>query len=316
MINVSASDAGLGMKTFGVYANLGSAAPFAKSFLAEASCNLGNTERYSRCPTTYSTSIGYSLAQGVNAMAMYPYDVNGWYQLPPQTWTEKVDSTPPELAMPTGSLYDDRASLRTDDAYALELSASDGSLASPSTMRSGVKQIDVFIDSDPEPIYSVQQTCAAPNGSCPLNPSTTPEATWTPQPDSLPVGNHTIKVVARDMLDQPSSERTFAISVASDDVPATSQDLCGANDTAAEDIVENVVALANPELIDTVGEDEFGDRNGDGWIATASCPAKFHAVIRNASATELQHFRGALQATGSVDLSRVEVLSAVYRKAT
>ncbi|HEX5592117.1 MAG TPA: DUF6531 domain-containing protein, partial [Solirubrobacterales bacterium] len=95
--------------------------------------------------------------------------------------------------------------------YTLTVEASDGSSASGETKRSGVKSIELFLDSETTPKQAWTQGCTA--GSCPMTKSYALEvATLSP-------GKHVLKVVVKDQLNQP---RTREIGF--EFVPATGVD--------------------------------------------------------------------------------------------
>jgi YD repeat-containing protein len=124
------------------------------------------------------------------------------------SWTPYVDNTPPEIELsgqlaratkeengdandPTGA---DKLSL---PVYKLEIKATDGSKANEQSMRSGVKNIEIFLDekTEPETVSWKAQGCSGPSYSCPM---TEPYALDL---SGLTAGKHVLKVVAVDQLE-------------------------------------------------------------------------------------------------------------------
>lgn len=128
---------------------------------------------------------------------------------PPAGWQLKIDRGGPQIAAPSGALWerrnqpnDHRDEGLYEPSYSATLTATDGSTANAGTQRSGVKAIKVTVrnpsgavvlDSpDPEP-----QGC--PGGSCDKT------RTFTLYTDSLADGDYTIEVTATDQLGHPAA---------------------------------------------------------------------------------------------------------------
>ncbi|HEX3608676.1 MAG TPA: 6-bladed beta-propeller [Solirubrobacterales bacterium] len=125
------------------------------------------------------------------------------------SWTAYVDNTSPEVTL-SGQLAEatkeegpkEKPQGEGNDklrlpVYNLEIKAEDGSTASEQAMRSGVKNIEVFLDkkTEPEPVSWKPQGCSGPNYSCPMT------ETYTLNLTGLGAGEHVLKVVASDQLE-------------------------------------------------------------------------------------------------------------------
>jgi hypothetical protein len=125
---------------------------------------------------------------------------------PPTSWTVKVDRTPPSGPVLSGSLWDHRnqaADHRNeglyDPVYTLNASASDA--------RSGLKSIDVQVDSNPP--YHYVAACSGIDGCSGSIPP------WTFNSDAYTDGDHTVTVTAKDQLaDQPGVDNSRHVSTA------------------------------------------------------------------------------------------------------
>ncbi len=122
-------------------------------------------------------------------------------------WTAYVDSTPPEvklsgeLAVVTEEEKGDGADPKKWDklslpVYNLKVEAEDGSKEKDSTLRSGVKNIEIFLDkkATPETVPWLAQTCSGPYYSCKM------AQTYALKVGALTPGKHTLKVFAVDQL--------------------------------------------------------------------------------------------------------------------
>jgi tripartite motif-containing protein 71 len=124
-----------------------------------------------------------------------------------RSWTAYVDLTPPEVSL-SGQLAvatkeeqgDVQDPEKWDDlslpVYNLKIEAEDGSKASDKTMRSGVKDIEIFLDEkkEPELVPWKPQGCSGPSYSCEM------EVTYQLKLHGLAAGKHTLKVFAVDQL--------------------------------------------------------------------------------------------------------------------
>ena len=123
------------------------------------------------------------------------------------TWPAYVDSTPPEvnlsgqLAAATKEENGDAKDPSEWDklrlpVYNLTIEAEDGKKGSESTIRSGVKNIEVFLDNKttPETVPWKAQSCAGPEYSCKMT------VTYALNANALTAGKHRLKVFAVDQL--------------------------------------------------------------------------------------------------------------------
>lgn len=182
-------------------------------------------------------------------------------------------------------------------------------------MRSGVEKIEVFLNNESEPRFTVEQDCAVPDGSCAINASN-PEATWHVPPDALPDGQHTVRIIATDALghSSPIGGQQFPISVAYSDEPSQVVTMCAAHDPEEHEVDELVLA-APPEPIDDIGTQMFGSRYGGQWVDDSSCPPQVRVAVKDATANELDDFRDELKSDGRVDVARLELQTAPFTEA-
>lgn len=161
----------------------------------------------SRCPATRNSSFnlnGTYFDQGKKTAQLSVEDplgkVTNWY-----TFETKVDRTPPEVTL-SGQLAaatneggseehppgeGDELSL---PVYNLKIEAKDGSNASPSQMRSGVKNIEIFLDKKTTAESVPWQAQSCPESSCAMT------QTYTLKLDGLSAGSHTLRVIAVDQV--------------------------------------------------------------------------------------------------------------------
>lgn len=191
------SDTGLGMKEFA----------WVQPDRSQITSTHGCSGAYGdRCPASWSATFNYNtstLPEGVNTFGVAARDVvsNG---SPETQWRVKVDRTPPSAPALSGSLWTRRnqsADHRSEgvyaSAYTLDASAGDS--------LSGLKSIDVQVDSNPPYHYAAR--CSGTDGCADSIP------TWTFNSDSYADGNHTITVTAKDQLaDQPGVDNSRHVS--------------------------------------------------------------------------------------------------------
>ncbi len=160
-----------------------------------------------RCPTSYSKGFnltGASFDQGEKNAYLSAKDPTG---KPSNTWQwlMKVDRTPPEvtlggqLAQETNEAGSEEKPAGEGDeltfpVYNLEIVAKDGSADSPANKRSGVKNIEVFLDesSTPAPVSWEAQSC--PESSCGMT------EVYPLRLLGLAAGKHTLKVIVEDQV--------------------------------------------------------------------------------------------------------------------
>jgi hypothetical protein len=117
--------------------------------------------------------------------------------------TAKVDRTSPAVVI-SGDLWDQRSSTNLDAPdYGVRVDASDGDAATHATERSGVKSIDIYVDT--HRVDYVTQGCV--NGSCPMSED------WLFESATYGPGPHTIKVDVLDQLDH-LTRNTWTVTVA------------------------------------------------------------------------------------------------------
>lgn len=178
----------------------------------------------SECPGTktnpcpYSRNAQFSLAEGLfdegeKQVHVSGYDPTGGVEGTSNTIsrTVRVDRSAPTITL-TGSLARATKENRPEDEdpekwdelsrpfYSLHIEAKDGSNDSPTDKRSGVKRVEIYLDGKlaVDPPWSVP-SCAS---SCEIS------KTYDLQLASFETGQHTLKVVAFDWLEQ-SRERTI-----------------------------------------------------------------------------------------------------------
>lgn len=118
------------------------------------------------------------------------------------------------VGAPSGTLEENAGNILTTNDYTLNVTATDGDPAPgapDSSRRSGVKTLAVYVD-DELRFTTPEQSCTAAVGSCPMT------ADWTFEAGQLPVGEHTIRIVATDQLDHSSAPQgqSFPITVRDD----------------------------------------------------------------------------------------------------
>ena len=201
--NVSSGDAGLGVHRVKVF-NEG------KGIVKEDTVNYCTGIAGSRCPTTRSTSFtstGDSFGEGIRGAKIYVEDPTGKHT--GKLFTTKVDNSVPEVAL-SGQLAEatgeevsftegenpvaegeDKLSL---PVYNLKIEAKDGSLSDDKAKRSGVKDIEVFLDGEEmavpwSPLASCSQT------SCAMTKTYTLELS-----EIETAGTHKLEVKAKDFV--------------------------------------------------------------------------------------------------------------------
>jgi YD repeat-containing protein len=168
---------------------------------------IGNKQ--SRCPTTRTSSFnltGDSFGEGIRGADVVAEDptgkTSGLYH-----FETKVDRVSPEvtltgqLAVATNEVGKEEKAAGTGDelslpTYNLKIEAKDGSLESNLTKRSGVKNIEIFLDgkTTPEPVPWTAQTC--PNSSCAMT------KTYQLKLNGLSAGEHWLEVKVKDQVDK------------------------------------------------------------------------------------------------------------------
>jgi YD repeat-containing protein len=201
-INVKAEDAGLGVQFVQIIPD---GAP-----VKQEQINGCTGLSASRCPTSTNTpfvlNAGY-FGNGVRNASVSVKDPTG------KTWSgysfqTKIDRTPPDvtlngqLAIATNEAGSEEVPAGKGDqlslpVYNLEIKAKDGVYGGASTdLRSGVKNIEVFLDEKktPETVPWTPQEC--PESSCPMT------KTYQLKLQGLSAGAHVLRVIATDQVEQ------------------------------------------------------------------------------------------------------------------
>lgn len=170
----------------------------------------------SRCPAVPNPNLSVTYAadampEGINAVSLRAHDIVT-KQSPAQTWSIKIDRTPPDVT-PSGSLWDARGqTLQLDRSYNLSVVASEGTAQAP---RSGATRIDVFVDpvgpSGPvqttTPVASAQHpNCGSSAQNCQVQTSFSLES------NRYEPGEYEMRMVGRDQLDHVRTS-TFRVTV-------------------------------------------------------------------------------------------------------
>jgi RHS repeat-associated protein len=201
---LSSSDPGLGIKDLVVKNG--------STVLAHPGPPSCDGHRLTPCPTSYAPSVSYpptSMPEGISTEVATATDAVGLTGT--AQWDTKIDTSAPSLTL-SGALKD-AAGARIDDRnYSLHIDTTDGSTASLSSQRSGVKSVTVKVDGRTASDGSWTQTC--PNSNCGMSKD------WTFNSERYAAGDHTIQVTATDQLNHPatSSVTVTVVHAASADV--------------------------------------------------------------------------------------------------
>jgi YD repeat-containing protein len=159
-----------------------------------------------RCPTEYPYKkefTGDSLEQGVRFLRVSAEDPVNKGSATYETYT-KVDRTPPvvtlsgQLAAETNETGSAEVPAGTGDeltlpVYNLKIEAKDGDNAEDKDKRSGVKDIEVFLDGKEQEVPWQPQSC--PNSSCPMT-----QTYQLKLADLTAAGKHTLEVNVSDQV--------------------------------------------------------------------------------------------------------------------
>jgi len=201
-ITAVARDDGLGIKNVRIHQDGGPAIPD----ITQNEC--AGTRRH-LCQTTHNASF-----DNLHGGYFFPGERDAWVKADDATgkytgehhFTMRVDNTPPEMTLkgqfaeateevgsaevPAGE--GDQLSL---PVYKLEIDATDGSWDNPLNKRSGVKDIEIYLDGVEQSVPWSAQPCSGPNYSCPL------KVTYPVQLSKLTTsGKHVLKVEAVDQV--------------------------------------------------------------------------------------------------------------------
>jgi hypothetical protein len=194
------SDTGLGMKSVALAVQ--PARPWSETSKGVSNTTCTGTKK-APCPRDLDATFNSGdLPEGVNTILVTGTDVIG--TTGSGTAQLKLDTSGPAIALsgaPTVGRF-------TKNGQNLHIDATDGSTASPSTQRSGVKGIDVYTKpfSAPDSSFVKQpgpadQTC--PNGNCSMSRDFTLNAAS---------GKYVVRTIARDQVDNQST-RDLTIEV-------------------------------------------------------------------------------------------------------
>lgn len=160
-------------------------------------------------PLSYGTD---DLADGINTVRARSVDAVGNVSAE-QSWQVKLDKGGPAVSLDdaaAGDLYERRNTTLTPGSYTLYVHSTDGSTGSPSTRRSGVKKVEVYLGyagqtTGFDRVYSAEQTC--PADSCARND------TWVLNTSQVAGGQRTVKVVVTDQVGNKTTLPTFDVTV-------------------------------------------------------------------------------------------------------
>ncbi|HSK51083.1 MAG TPA: DUF6531 domain-containing protein, partial [Solirubrobacterales bacterium] len=201
-VHANASDEGLGVKRVTIV-------PKGTTVIQDQVGHCIGT-RASKCPEFHSTALNATAGdfdEGETGVSMVAEDPTGktsgvhW-------WPMRVDRTPPgvtlsgqlaELTKEVGSTEvpdgNDKGDRLSFPVYNLTITAEDGEItADPKERRSGVKDIEVFLDGKSQPEEAWHQSC--PASSCSMT------QVFQLKLDGLSAGQHTLRVVVRDQVGQ------------------------------------------------------------------------------------------------------------------
>ena len=204
----SATDPGLGVKWF----NLERQGTNGQYFYLTQAQHPCTATRQSRCPRSWSATLGYSttsLPEGITNYKLRAFDP-GYAdnnESSQQTWPVKIDRTPPSLDV-TGALRSADDGL-TDPQYAVNLIARDGDSSSPSAQRSGVERVTVTVTNEAGQVEKTETLAPGCSG----NDSCGYSSAWTFSTDDYPDGRHKIKVMAQDRVGQESAPEEWWVTV-------------------------------------------------------------------------------------------------------
>jgi hypothetical protein len=235
-----ARDAGLGGYSLSLSGVSGGSTQY-----ANCPYGTGNNRTYN-CPTSWSASWSYTLNEGETRLYLSGQDVVG-NGTGTHSWLRRIDRGNPTIQL-SGPLYDRRGGLVRTGDLSLRVDATDGSSASASTARSGVRSLEVLVDgSRPTGAYKEQQ-CS--QGSC------TGFLDYTMKSGELSEGRHTVQAVVTDHAGHTARTDPFAITI---DRTPPALDVSGAlRDMEGQELTEGVWTM------DAVAADEAAGRSTAG----------------------------------------------------
>jgi len=215
---VSATDPGLGMKTFALlYPDPNNPAQL-KIDVADRSCSGTRGSNPCTAPKSWSKGFNYQLPEGNNDVAVIAYDQIGRMDAETYAWKVPVDRSGPDIGAPTGSLVDEKDNIVSTAPYELSVTATDGSEESNALMRSGVERVEIFLDEESEPRFVKERECNGQAGSCPDEMMATWELDLGEEVQALEDGTHTAQVVAVDAVGNDTAvEFDFFVRTESDE---------------------------------------------------------------------------------------------------
>ncbi len=203
-VAVSASDKGLGVKSFKLFTTNGAGEPLAEVGSVVNPCSGG---RASPCPASWSTEItNYNVANlpsGPDKLAVVAYDPLGeTHGSSPAYVTVRVDHTGPKLTL-SGPLTE--GITKGPGTYALHVHAVDGTEFVPQT---GVTKLEIGVDGTV--VKTIEQSC--PGGSCAL------DYDWSFDTTQYPGEDHQIEITATDQIGNVTGP-TFESSPPDEGIP-------------------------------------------------------------------------------------------------
>ncbi len=174
------------------------------------------------CPPTHTETFSYDTAGFAEGISHMRADVSDGTRGTTKPWDIKVDRSPPVLDF-RGSTIHQGGQATTEASPQLKIKATDGSLASDSTKRSGVRTVEVYLRRETDLDLSDVEAPETPETTdgrfrnaehehdgfgVPVQtfgPYTCPQSscerneTWSPAV-GLPAGEYTVRVVAKDQL--------------------------------------------------------------------------------------------------------------------
>jgi RHS repeat-associated protein len=201
------------------------------------------------CPSSfYAKALEYStedLSDGINTVRARAVDIAGNVSAE-QSWEVKLDKTGPSVTLndaATGDLYERQNTVLPAGSYTLYVHATDGSTSSPSTRRSGVKAIEVYLgypgQTTFERVDSAVQSC--PADSCAMND------TWVLNTAQVAGGQRTVKVVVTDQVGN-KTETQFNVTVPASATLLKPFDGARTSKLLAFQVKADVAGLTNAQL--------------------------------------------------------------------
>lgn len=194
-MTVAASDPGLGVNGYAVYADDKDEPAGYKRTVTWVDC--GGSYSHGICPASDERVVTYPTAgmpDGRNKVTVSGVDPVGWEteEAYDAEWDVRIDRSGPTLEL-SGSLADAPDYQLTGQSYDLNVTAREGSLDDRSLERSGVEDIKLFLDGATAPVAEgTWPDC--PEGSCRR------DLDYTLDASALAPGKHTLEIRATDQV--------------------------------------------------------------------------------------------------------------------